>query len=523
MRNIYLLDCTLRDGGYINDFKFGKETMQGFCKKIAETGIDILEVGFIKGDANNPDSSLFPDVESFKEIIGEKKDGMKYVGMLDMSKPIPLDRIVPYDGTSIDGIRVIFKKNKIEEAYKYCERIQELGYFISVNFVGTDLYSDEEFIVGIRKFNQLNPFAMSIVDSFGVIKRKQFLRLCYLADNNMAPGIILAYHAHNNLQQAFGNAEALVEMNLHRDLIIDACVFGMGRGAGNLNLELFAEFMNENYDTNYNVRPMLEIMDEYLTDIYKKKQWGYALPFYLSASKHCHPNYAVYLEGKDTLNVQDFDSILESIEDDDKAVYSVDKAENYYRDYLCKAFDDSEDIAKLKAEFAQKTVLMLAPGNSIIEYKDKIDGCKEVVKIAVNFNPEDFSVDYVFSNNMKRFRKVNIYNGVKTIVTSNVNADSRADYCISFKDYAIDNDKLVDNSGIMLLKLLSNLDVKKVLIAGMDGYNGTYAASYYNNNLAHTFNMDLEERNEEILREMQKLRKQLYIEFITPSVYDCES
>ena len=82
---------------------------------------------------------------------------------------------------------------------------------------------------------------------------------------------MLAYHAHNNLQQAFGNAEALVEMNLKRDLIIDACVFGMGRGAGNLNLELFAEYMNENYDTHYKIEPMLEIMDEYLNDIYKNK------------------------------------------------------------------------------------------------------------------------------------------------------------------------------------------------------------------------------------------------------------
>ncbi len=95
-----------------------------------------------------------------------------------------------------------------------------------------------------------------------------------------------------------GNAEALVEMNLKRDICIDACVFGMGRGAGNLNLELFAEYMNENYDTEYRVEPMLEIMDEYLNDIYREKSWGYSLPLYLSASTGCHPNYAIYLEGR---------------------------------------------------------------------------------------------------------------------------------------------------------------------------------------------------------------------------------
>lgn len=260
MRKIYLLDCTLRDGGYINDWRFGRETIKGFCKKIARTGIEILEVGFIKRDTYDPDQSLFPDVQSFTDMIQPKSENMMYVGMLDMSAPIPLDRLVPCDGSSLDGIRVIFKKEKIEEAYIYCKRIMELGYKLFVNFVGTDLYTDKEFIEGIQKFNTLHPFALSIVDSFGLIKRKHFLRLVYLADNNLAPGIILAYHAHNNLQQAFGNAEALVEMNLKRDLCIDACVFGMGRGAGNLNLELFAEYMNESYDTQYriSITPLIE-------------------------------------------------------------------------------------------------------------------------------------------------------------------------------------------------------------------------------------------------------------------------
>lgn len=216
MGKVYLLDCTLRDGGYINDWLFGEDAIKGIGRKIAQAGIEIFEVGFIKGNTYNPDRSVFPDIESISQVIQPKASWVKYVAMLDMSAPVSLDKIPLYDGKSVDGIRVIFKKEKIEEAYKYCKRIQELGYFISVNFVGTDLYTDKEFIEGIEKFNTLHPFAVSIVDSFGLIKRKHFLRLVYLADHNLANGIVLAYHAHNNLQQAFGNAEALVEMNLKR-------------------------------------------------------------------------------------------------------------------------------------------------------------------------------------------------------------------------------------------------------------------------------------------------------------------
>ena len=124
MGKVFLLDCTLRDGGYVNDWRFGEETIKGFSKKIAKTGIEMYEVGFLKGDEYDPNRSIFPDIKSITSIIAPKSESMKYVAMLDMSAPIPLERITPYDGTSVDGIRVIFKKDKIEEAYKYCETIQ---------------------------------------------------------------------------------------------------------------------------------------------------------------------------------------------------------------------------------------------------------------------------------------------------------------------------------------------------------------------------------------------------------------
>ena len=87
MRKVYLLDCTLRDGGYINDWRFGEETIRGICTRLAQAGVEIVEVGFIKGDEFNPDRSVFPDIESISSMIQPKSDKMMYVGMLDMSAP----------------------------------------------------------------------------------------------------------------------------------------------------------------------------------------------------------------------------------------------------------------------------------------------------------------------------------------------------------------------------------------------------------------------------------------------------
>lgn len=522
MGKTYLLDCTLRDGGYINDWNFGEDTIKGFGQKIAQTGIEIYEVGFIKGNVYDSNRSIFPDTASIAKVVQPKSKELLYVAMLDMSSPVPIERIAPCDGSSIDGIRIIFKKEKIDEAYQYCKAIQELGYFISVNFVGTDLYTDKEFIEGIEKFNDLQPFAVSIVDSFGLIKRKQFLRLVYLADNNLAEGIALAYHAHNNLQQAFGNAEALVEMNLRRDVIIDACVFGMGRGAGNLNLELFAEYMNENYDTAYKIEPMLEIMDEYLNDIYKTKFWGYSLPLYLSATEGCHPNYAIYLAEKNTLTVKDFNELLKNIPKEEKAKFSKERAEKFYREYQEKYIDDQAAIMKLTKELSDKYVILIAPGRSLVEYKTQImTMCKreDAVTIAVNFCADEFQPNYIFSSNMRRFSKIQGKTKAKCIITSNMNNYEQADYIVNFARFASSKEDIIDNSGLMLLKILAAIGVNEVAIAGMDGYSSQYNHDYFDQQLAYDFSEQAETRNRLIAEEIKNLAPNMRIHFITPTQY----
>lgn len=522
MGKVFLLDCTLRDGGYVNDWRFGEETIRGFGRKIAQTGIEMFEVGFLKGDSYDPNRSVFPDISSVERIIQPKAEGLLYLGMLDMSAPIPLERITPCDGRSVDGIRVIFKKEKLEQAYLYCKRIKELGYKLFVNFVGTDLYTDREFIDGIERFNELQPFAVAIVDSFGLIKRKHFLRLVYLADHNLADGIVLSYHAHNNLQQAFGNAEALVEMNLKRDLCIDACVFGMGRGAGNLNLELFAEYMNENYDTQYRIEPMLEIMDEYLNDIYRSKFWGYSLPLYLSASEGCHPNYAIYLAEKDTLTVKSFHELLRAIPKEEKANFSKERAEKFYRRYQENYLDDREALRRLTEALAGKQVLLLAPGRSLTEHAEEVRAEAERVDtavVAVNFDGGTFHPDYIFSSNMRRFKRIQGKTKALCITTSNMKDCAGSDYVVNFSSYASEKAEIIDNSGLMVLRLLAALGIRRVKIAGMDGYSAVCSRDYYNQDLEFDFSAEASSRNALISAEIQEIQTRMELQFLTPTHY----
>ena len=125
MGKIYLLDCTLRDGGYINDWQFGEEAIKGIGRKIAQSGIEMFEVGFIKGKKYSKDRSVFPDLDCIKPFITPKDPSLMYVGMLDMSAPVPLEKLSPYDGEGLDALRVIFKKSKLEEAIESWNGVQK--------------------------------------------------------------------------------------------------------------------------------------------------------------------------------------------------------------------------------------------------------------------------------------------------------------------------------------------------------------------------------------------------------------
>lgn len=518
MAKVNLLDCTLRDGGYINEWNFGIKAIKGIMRKLENTGIEMIEVGFLKGRDYNPSKTLFPDTDSIKAILENKQDNVTYVAMLDMSAPIDIKKIMPNDGTSVDGIRVIFKKNKIKEAYDTCKQVKALGYKVFVNFVSTDAYSDKEFIEGIELFNTLNPDGVTIVDTFGSIRRRQFRRLVAIADNNLNEGIMLCYHAHNNLQQAFGNAEIMVEMNLKRDIVIDACVFGMGRGAGNLNLELFAEYMNDNFNTAYRIQPMLEIMDEYLTPFYKTKFWGYSLPLYLSAINGCHPNYAIHLAEKNTLSEKALNELLENISDEDKYVFSKEKAESYYAEYMSGAVDDVEAIEELKSIFYGKRVLLLAPGKTLQNHAADIKGRinENTIVLSVNFYDEMFPITFVFVGNNRRYNQI-VGEGARIIATSNILDSDEAEYVINVRNLVGEDKEIVDNSALMALKLLLKLGVTNVEIAGMDG--GNTQRSYYKEGF-EAYRAESIIRDEVVAEKIKSLREKIAVKFITPTNYE---
>ena len=172
-----------------------------------------------------------------------------------------INQLTEYDGTSIDGIRVTFHYNEVEKALVYCKAIMDKGYKVFVQPVGTTSYSDEQLLQLIKHVNELQPYAFYLVDTLGLMHPNDVLRFFYLIDHNLQKTIHMGFHSHNNLQLSYSNCQTLAQLATDRVISLDSSVYGMGRGAGNLNTELIANYLNERNGRKYEIEPLLEVVD----------------------------------------------------------------------------------------------------------------------------------------------------------------------------------------------------------------------------------------------------------------------
>lgn len=532
MRKLGLLDCTLRDGGYVNDWNFGAGSIKSIFSRLDDAGIDAIEVGFIdERRPYDPNRSIYPDTKSIEPIFkGLQKPHALVTAMIDYGT-CSIDKIAPASESHLDGIRVIFKKHRQDEALAFIAQIKEKGYKIIINPVSVTSYSDEEMLTLISKINKLNPYLVTIVDTYGLMHSKEVLHYCKLMDDNLNKDIILAYHAHNNFQLAYAIAIDVINRIKDRNLIIDGTLFGMGKSAGNACTELIAMYMNECCGKNYDINQIQEAIDIDITKEFAKKEWGYRPLFYISALHDCHPNYVTQLLGKKTLSVKQINEILEKIpaENDKKLLYDKDLCEKLYNEYQDKQVNDNSVIESLRNELGGKEILLVGPGKSIVEGKQKI--CKYIsenrpVVFNVSFMNEDFNPDFVFMSNAKRysqfFDSISRSNSkVKMLCTSNITeTKERIDYTVNFASLVTKDEIIRDNPLILLLNLFIKLGVKNVKLAGFDGYEKDAEKNYYSEYIPLLYNIkDGCVRNDAIKNFISSIADKIHVESLTPTRY----
>lgn len=516
MNNIQILDCTLRDGGYCNEWNFGFENARKIIYGLQEAGIEIIECGFITNKVSyNPDVTKFTSIEETAKVIPENREGKIFVAMMNYGE-FDIKDLPPYDGSSVDGIRVAFHKKNLKESFELCHQIKEKGYMIFVQAMVSLSYSDEEFLSLIQMTNALAAYAFYIVDSFGMMKGKDLTRLFYVVEHNLDENIWIGFHSHNNMQLAYSNAQQLTRMQTSRNLIIDSAVYGMGRGAGNLNTELFVEYLNENAGKQYQLKPILTLIDEILNEFYQQNYWGYSLPNYISAAHNAHPNYAGYLDDKKTLTIEGMNDIFDMMDEEKKVSYDKTYIEELYLRYMATGKVQEDHKAELSEMLAGKKILLIAPGKSSVDEIDRIRAFVQdgVITISVNFAYDGVNPDYIFLSNIRRFRELDEDKKEKCIVTSNIPAEG-VFYQIKYRDLLNQEEAVSDNAGLMAIKFLINYDIEGIYLAGFDGYSHDAGENYGSSDLAFiTRNAVLDAMNVGMGKVLNEYMKKVKIKFL---------
>ena len=531
-KEIKLLDCTLRDGGYVNDWNFGNGNMTCIFDRLNRAGVDIIEIGFLDDrQPSNINRSIQPDTQSLSKAYSKTGSGSAMVvAMIDYGT-CSLEHIQEKTQTCIDGIRVIFKKENMHRAIDFGLDIMKKGYKLFLQMVSITSYSDEDVVEFTEHVNKIEPYAVSIVDTYGLMHEEQMFHYFNLLDKNLNKNIGIGYHSHNNFQLAYSNTLEMIKLESERMKIVDGTLYGMGKSAGNAPLELLAMYLNKNEKKEYDIDQILEAIDANIMPIYAEHYWGYSLQFYIAAENDCHPNYVKYLLEKKTLSVKDINTILSEIELDFKLKFNKKIIENLYLKYLIDSVNDVCYVDSLARELEGKNLLIIGPGKSIVDSREKVSRfIKECnpITIAVNFIPDGLKTDFIFISNSKRYPLTLTALGntsAKTIATSNITPiNTPFDYTIRFDSLITDSDEIWDNALVILLNLLLKIGVHSVSLAGFDGFTDNMTKNYADSNyILHRDYSYLNTVNERLRDKIKEYRDKMNITFITPSLYDgCE-
>jgi 4-hydroxy 2-oxovalerate aldolase len=221
--------------------------------------------------------------------------------------------ILPKKDSVVDLIRVATYITQIPTALDMVKDAHDKGYETTVNLMAASVIPDRELDEGLAMLANSEAEAIYLVDSFGAFYSEQ---IRYLVKKYMSyckpAGKEVGVHMHNNLQLAYANT---IDGIIEGANFLDATMAGLGRGAGNCPMELLIGFL---HNPKYQLRPILDCVQNHIEPMRSKLLWGYDLPYLLTGLRNLHPRAAIkFKEGELKGEKGDILSFHDSVTDQD--------------------------------------------------------------------------------------------------------------------------------------------------------------------------------------------------------------
>jgi len=309
---IKVLDCTIRDGGLMNNHQFDDAVVKAVYTACVEGGIDYMELGYkatrkgiVAGEYGAWKYCLEDDL---RRIVGDNPSSLKLSVMADAERCDYHTDIPPKKDSIIDLVRVATYIHQVATALDMVKDAHDKGYETTVNLMAVSTVPGPELEEGLELLAESEAKVIYVVDSYGSLysEQVQYLVKKYLHYCKPA-GKEVGIHAHNNLQLAFANTIEAIVLGAN---MLDATMAGLGRGAGNCLMELLIGFL---HNPKYDLRPVLRCVHDAIEPMREKLRWGFDLPYMISGQFNQHPRAAIkYNAAEDREDiVKFFDTVSE--------------------------------------------------------------------------------------------------------------------------------------------------------------------------------------------------------------------
>jgi len=308
-KEIKVVDCTVRDGGLMNNWQFSDEFVRGVYEACAEAGIDYMEIGYKSSESAFSRDVVGPwkfcDEKDLRRIVGEGEPKVKLSAMADIGR-IDLNDIPPKGESLISMIRVACYAHQMDKAIALAHHCMDKGYETTINLMAVSKVNEVELDEALSDVAKSRVPIFYLVDSFGSMHCESTEHLMKKYTEAL-PNKEIGIHAHNNMQLAMSNTITSI---IHGATMLDATLLGMGRGAGNCPIEILIAFLK---NPKYRLLPLLQAIQEQILPWQKKIDWGYHVPYLITGAMNEHPRSA--MAWMDSERKNDFVAFMKSMHD----------------------------------------------------------------------------------------------------------------------------------------------------------------------------------------------------------------